>query len=42
MAILASHKSGLEIKKILKIIHKIKSVEGRLEKIGNIKNKSVK
>ena len=40
MAILASHKSGIEIKKILKIIHKIKSVEGRLEKVGNIKNNS--
>ena len=40
MAILAAHKSGLEIKKILRIIHKIKSVEGRLEKVGNIRNNS--
>ena len=40
MAILASYKSGLEIKKILKVIHEIKPVEGRLEKIGDIKNNS--
>ena len=40
MAILASYKSGLKIKKILNVMHKIKPVEGRLEKIGNIKNKS--
>ncbi len=40
MAIIASHKSGLDIEKILKIIHKIKPVEGRLEKIGNIRNNS--
>ena len=40
MSILASHKSGLEIEKILNVIHKIKSVDGRLEKIGNIKNNS--
>ena len=40
MAIIASHKSGFEIKKILGIMHKIKPVEGRLEKVGDIKNKS--
>tara|TARA_B100000963_G_scaffold360740_1_gene392810 strand:- start:1477 stop:4329 length:2853 start_codon:yes stop_codon:yes gene_type:complete len=40
MAILAANKSGLEIKKVINIVHKIKSVEGRLEKIGEIKNKS--
>ncbi len=40
MAILAAHKSGLKVEKILKIIHKIKPVEGRLEKVGNIKNNS--
>ncbi len=40
MAILAAHKTGLEFKKIIKIIHKLKPVRGRLEKIGKIKNKS--
>ena len=40
MSILAAHKSGLEFKKIIKVIHKIKSVEGRLEKVGKIKNQS--
>ena len=37
---MAAYKSGFEIKKILNVIHKIKPVEGRLEKIGDIKNKS--
>ena len=40
MAILAANKCGLKFEKIINIIHKIKSVEGRLEKIGNIKNNS--
>ena len=40
MAIYAAYRSGLEFKKIINIIHKIKSVEGRLEKIGKIKNNS--
>ncbi len=40
MAILAAHKSGIEIKKIINVIPKIKSVEGRLEEIGFIRNKS--
>ena len=40
MAILAANKSGIKIEKILKVIHKIKPVEGRLEKIGNIRNNS--
>jgi len=40
MAILAAYKSGIKFEKIIKIIHKIKPVEGRLEKIGNIKNQS--
>ena len=40
MAILAANKSGLEFKKIINVIHKIKPVEGRLEKIGKIKNNS--
>ena len=38
MAILAANKSGLEFKKIINVIHKIKPVEGRLEKIGKTKN----
>ncbi len=40
MAMLAVNKCGLKFEKIIKIIHNIKSVEGRLEKIGQIKNKS--
>jgi len=40
MAILAAYKSGIEIKKIINVIPKIKSVEGRLEEIGFIRNKS--
>jgi MurE/MurF fusion protein len=40
MAILAANKSGLKLEKIIDVIHKIKPVEGRLEKIGNIKNNS--
>ena len=40
MTILAANKSGLEFKKIIDVIHKIKPVEGRLEKIGKIKNNS--
>ena len=40
MALLAANKSGIDLKKIFKIIHKIKPVEGRLEKIGKLKNNS--
>ena len=40
MAILAANKSGVEFKKINNVIHKLKPVEGRLEKIGKIKNNS--
>ncbi len=40
MAIIAAQKSNIEFEKILKILSKIKPVEGRLEKIGKIKNKS--
>jgi len=40
MAILAARKSGLKFEKIIKVIHKLKPVNGRLEKIGNIKNNS--
>ena len=38
MAMIAAKKSGLEFEKIKDVIHKIKPVEGRLEKIGKIKN----
>ena len=40
MAVLAAHKSGLKFEKIINVIHKLKPVEGRLEKIGEIKNNS--
>jgi len=40
MAVIASIKSNIDIKDILKIIPKIKSVEGRFERIGRIKNNS--
>ncbi len=40
MAILAAYKSGIQFKKIVHSLHKIKSVEGRLENIGKIKNQS--
>ena len=40
MSILAANKSGLEFEKIINVIHKLKPVEGRLEKIGNIRNNS--
>ena len=39
-AITAAYLSKLTIKKILKSIHKIKPIEGRFEKIGNLKNNS--
>ena len=38
MAILAAKQSGIKIEKIIKVIHKIQPVEGRLENIGKIKN----
>jgi MurE/MurF fusion protein len=40
MAILAATKSGLKIDVIAKSIIKLKPAEGRLEKIGNLKNNS--
>ena len=40
MALIAAKRSKIKIDKILKVIPKLKSVEGRLEKIGNIKNLS--
>ncbi len=40
MAIIAAHKSGLNFQKIINVLKKIRPVEGRLEKIGKIKNNS--
>ena len=40
MAIIAANKSGLKVDKIISNLHKIKSVNGRLEKIGKVKNNS--
>ena len=41
MAMLAAEKSGLSFKQIINVIDKVKSVSGRLEKIGVIKNNSL-
>ena len=40
MAIIAAEKSNIDIERILKVLPKLTSVEGRLEKIGKIKNQS--
>ena len=40
MAIIAAEKSNIDINKILKVIPKLNTVEGRFEKVGKIKNKS--
>ena len=40
MAIIAAEKSDIDINKILKVLPNLKSVEGRFEKIGEIKNQS--
>src|SRR5210317_2260710 len=40
MTILAALGCGLKIKNIIKILEKIRPIEGRLEKIGHIKNNS--
>ena len=40
MAILAAKNSKIKFSKIVESINKIKPVNGRLEKIGNIKNNS--
>ncbi|MDC0875816.1 UDP-N-acetylmuramoyl-L-alanyl-D-glutamate--2,6-diaminopimelate ligase [Candidatus Pelagibacter sp.] len=40
MAIIAAEKSNIDIKKIFKVLPNIKSVKGRFEKIGKIKNRS--
>ena len=39
-SISAAYLSGVKIKDILKSIHKIKPINGRFEKVGNIKNKA--
>ena len=40
MAVIAARKSNIDIKKIFKKLPNIKSIEGRFERIGKIKNKS--
>ena len=40
MASLAAYQSGIKFEKIINVLPKLKSVEGRLEKIGEIKNNS--
>ena len=40
MSMIAAENSGLKFQKIIKVMNKIKSVYGRLEKIGKIKNNS--
>ena len=40
MSIIAAEKSNLKLKDIINVLKKIKPVKGRLEKVGNIKNKS--
>ena len=40
MAIFAAIKSDIKIEDIIKVINKLKPVEGRLENIGTLKNKS--
>jgi len=40
MAIIAAKKSKININRILKVVPKLKSVEGRFERIGRIKNQS--
>ena len=40
-AIIAAYLSKLKISKILNSINKIKSIKGRFQKIGNLKNNSI-
>ena len=39
-AVIAAYLSKIKLNNILKSIHKVKPISGRLEKIGKIKNKS--
>ena len=41
MAILAAENKNLKFKQIIKILHKIQPIKGRLEKIGKIKNNAI-
>ena len=41
MAVLAALKCGLSYKKIFNQLHKIKSVDGRLELVSKLKNNSI-
>ena len=41
MAILAAENKNLKFKQIIKILHKIRPIDGRLEKIGKIKNNAI-
>ena len=41
MSILAAESSKLNFEKIIKNIHKLKPVDGRFEKIGNLKNNAI-
>ena len=41
MSMLASYESNINFESIVNIIHKIKPVNGRLEKVGSIKNNSL-
>ena len=40
MALIAAEKSGIKFSKLIKSLKKLRPINGRLEKIGNIKNKS--
>ena len=40
MSMIASHMSNIVFKNIVNVVHKIKPVHGRLEKVGSIKNNS--
>ena len=41
MAILAAENKSLKFKKIVKVLNKIKPINGRLEKIGKLKNNAI-
>ena len=41
MAILAAKNKNLKFNKIIKILHKIKPINGRLEKVGKLKNNAI-
>ena len=41
MAILAAENKNLKFEKIIKVLNKIKPINGRLEKIGKLKNNAI-